>query len=389
MLNSKIENEKLYLIPEGRIDTNNAPQFQKEADALINEHPGLIVVIDADDLSYISSAGLRVVLSLMKKGLKVSIINANSTVYEIFEATGFTEMMEVKKAYKKMSIEGLEPIGRGSNGIVYRVDEETIVKVYLNPDSLPDIQNERRLARYTFVHGIPTAISYDIVRVNNTYGSVFELLNSSTLSMLINEDPDNYKKYVHEFVSLLKTIHSKTSEPGDVPSIKETYLNYALFLKDYLPQDSYNKLIGMIEAVPEDNHLVHGDYYTNNVMMQGDDPILIDLDTLSCGNPVFEFASTFNAYVGFNYVYEKTDDFVRITKYMCALIWDEFLEQYFEGESEEQLKLRNKRAAILGFTRILRRHIKRIGTDTEKTMAEYNKCRNRLIELIDEVDSLI
>ena len=67
-------------------------------------------------------------------------------------------MTEVRKAYRVISVEGCELLGQGANGRVYRIDPDTIVKIYLNPDSLPEIQRERELARLAFVAGVPTAI---------------------------------------------------------------------------------------------------------------------------------------------------------------------------------------------------------------------------------------
>ena len=105
------------------------------------------------------------ILRLRKQEPELAIVNASPEVYEIFEMTGFTEMMPVSRAYRRVSVDGCEVIGQGANGKVYRLDPETIIKVYLNPNSLPDIHRERELARKAFVLGIPTAIPYDVVKV--------------------------------------------------------------------------------------------------------------------------------------------------------------------------------------------------------------------------------
>ena len=85
----------------------------------------------------------------------------------------------------RYAAEGCEVIGEGANGIVYRTDPDTIVKVYKNHDALEEIHNERELARKAFVLGIPTAIPYDVVRVGEGYGSVFELLNAKSFAKII------------------------------------------------------------------------------------------------------------------------------------------------------------------------------------------------------------
>src|SRR5574344_746926 len=124
--------------------------------------------------------------------------------------TRFSELIHVEKAYRVISIEGCEIIGQGANGKVYRLDPDTIIKVYLNPDSLPDIHRERELARRAFVLGIPTAIPYDVVKVGDGYGSVFELLNAKSFAKLIKAEPENLHKYVEMYIDLMKKIHSTT-----------------------------------------------------------------------------------------------------------------------------------------------------------------------------------
>ena len=121
---------------------------------------------------------------------KLAIVNASPEVYEIFEMTGFTEMMPVSRAYRRVSVDGCEVIGQGANGKVYRLDPETIIKVYLNPNSLPDIHWERELARKAFVLGIPTAIPYDVVKVGGRIRAPsFELLNAKSFGSLIAAAP--------------------------------------------------------------------------------------------------------------------------------------------------------------------------------------------------------
>jgi anti-anti-sigma factor len=169
---------------KGRIDSNNAVQVEKEMWDQLTGQNDAEVVLDATDLEYISSAGLRVILRLKKSHQDLKIINVNSDVYEILEMTGFTEMMQVKKAYRRVEVDESQVIGRGANGTLYRIDSDNVVKVYNNPDALDEIQHEREVARLALVLGIPTAISYDVVKVGSSYGSVFELLNARSLGTL-------------------------------------------------------------------------------------------------------------------------------------------------------------------------------------------------------------
>ena len=68
------------------------------------------------------------------------------------------------------------------------IDPDTIVKVYLNPDALPEIHRERELARLAFVAGVPTAIPYDVVRIEGGgYGSVFELVGFTDVITVVQD----------------------------------------------------------------------------------------------------------------------------------------------------------------------------------------------------------
>ena len=383
--NAEAETLRIYLI--GHIDSANAAQVEKEITEVRNAHPECTkMIIDASKLEYISSAGLRVILRLRKVYADLKLVNVSAEVYEIFDMTGFTEMMTVEKAYRVISTEGCEVIGQGANGKVYRIDRDTIVKVYMNPDSLPDIQRERELARHAFVLGIPTAIPYDVVRVGEGYGSVFELLNATSFAKWLAQKPEDLDEIVRESVDLLKKIHSTVVKPGEVPDMRKTALQWVTFLKDYLSPEKGEKLVAMVEAVPVDYHMMHGDYHIKNVMLQDGEALLIDMDTLCHGHPVFEFASIFNAYQGFSCAdHTNIERFLGITYEQGAQLWNKTLKYYFEGRSEEEIAAIGDRAKIIGYSRILRRAYRR---PDEENSAVIAFCKKEIEDLLERVDSL-
>jgi len=387
-VNYKQEDGILTIELGGRIDSSNSQQAEAEITEICGKCGGDAVVVDLEDLEYISSAGLRVILRLKKSHPELKIVNASSEVYDIFEMTGFTEMIPIEKAYRKLSVDGCEVIGQGSNGKVYRIDRDTIIKVYMNPDSLPDIHRERELARKAFVMGIPTAIPYDVVKVGEGYGSVFELLNAKSFSKLIVAEPENTDHYIELYVDLLKKIHATELKKGEMPDMKEVALDWASFLKDHLPEDIWTKLYGLIEAVPENNHMLHGDYHIKNVMMQDGEVLLIDMDTLCLGDPIFEFGSIYNAYVGFSELdHDVSQNFLGIPHETAEYIWKRTLELYFDTTDEQKLAEIEKKAVLMGQTRILRRTIRRL-SGTPEGEAQIECSRNHLLELVPQVDSL-
>ena len=295
----RIDKDILYVAIAGRIDATNASEAEEKVFAIIYDNKDKHIVLDADKLEYISSAGLRVILKIRKEEPKFAIINVAADVYDIFDMTGFTDMVTVEKAYQRMSVEGCEFIAKGANGAVYRYDDETIVKTYFAKDALPEIKQERENARRAFVLGINTAIPYGIVRVGDGYGTVTELLNATSVTKLIRNNPDDLTQAAKYYIDMLKNIHSIEVEDGVVPDMKETALTWADFVAPHIPEEEAKKLRALMEAVPKKNTLMHGDYHTNNIMVQNDEPLLIDMDTLCMGHPIFELGSMFNAFIGY------------------------------------------------------------------------------------------
>ncbi len=287
----------------GRIDSNSAAAAEAGIRAAITAEAENLV-LDASGLEYISSAGLRILLRLRKEYPELRIINVSSEIYEIFDMTGFTEMMKVEKAYRTLSVEGCECIGRGAKGAVYRLDDENIVKVYFNADALDAIKNERDMAKLALILGVPTAISYEVVRVGKSYGSVFELLNARSFSQILAQEPESFDSCVREFAGLLKKIHSIEVPAGKLPDIRPEVLGWVDRLGSAVPENAKEKLKKLILAVPDRDTMLHGDFHPKNIMLQNGEALVIDMDTLSTGHPIFELCSVYNALIGF-YEYDS------------------------------------------------------------------------------------
>ena len=383
----RIDKDILYISIEGRIDASNATQAEEKIFSIKNEQPGKHTVIDAETLEYISSAGLRIILRLRKEEPKLAIINVAADVYEVFDMTGFTDMVTVEKAYPKMSVEGCEFIAKGANGAVYRYDDETILKTYFAKDALPEIKQERENSRRAFVLGINTAIPYGIVRVGDNYGTVTELLNAVSVTKLIRDNPDDLSAAAKYYVDMLNNIHTTEVGDGEVPDMKETALDWARFVSAHIPEEQGKKLISLIEAVPKKNTLLHGDYHTNNIMVQNGEPLLIDMDTLCMGHPVFEFGSMFNAFVGYSELdHQVTLNFFGYTHETAGKFWDMVLKLYLGTEDESVCRSVAEKAMIIGYTRMLRRAARR--PNEADSPAKIARCKEMLALLLSKTDSL-
>ena len=96
-INYNKEAEKLTVSPEGRLDTATALEVEKTLGELLNGVSDLI--LDMKKVTYVSSAGLRVLLKLQKimftQG-KMKLIGVNDTVMEVLEITGFANILRIE-----------------------------------------------------------------------------------------------------------------------------------------------------------------------------------------------------------------------------------------------------------------------------------------------------
>ena len=373
----------------GRIDSNNAAAAERDIMAQLAGAGSEPVVLNAADLEYISSAGLRVILRLKKRFSDVRIVDVSSEVYEILEMTGFTEMMPVEKAYRVVSVEGCEVVGEGFNGKVYRIDQDNVVKVYKNADALDAIQHEREVARLALILGVPTAISYDVVRVGDSYGSVFEMLNARSFARILAEEPERMDWCVREYVDLLKKVHSIEVPAGKLPSIKEEAMSFIRRIKDRLPAGCGDKLERMAAEIPESDHMIHGDYHTKNIVLAGDEVLLIDMDTLSVGHPIFELAQMYNSYAGFSeYNPQVVKDFQGYDRTTALEFWAKSLRRYLNTEDPRRIAEVEDKVRCLAYADLIdwmSRHSDLTEEEDRETMALWKR---ELVALLDRVDSL-
>ena len=322
----------------GKIDSNNAAKFENLLLNAAGENYGDIT-LDASELEYISSAGLRVLLKL-KKGTrgKVNVINVSSEIYDIFDVTGFTNILNAEKKLREISTENMEKIGEGGNGTVYRIDADTIVKVYKEQNSPEKIKGERETSRKAFLKGIPTAISYDFVKADGYYGIVYEMINAKTLAQVIGEQPDKLEYYAKECAKLLKQLHTTEFEPGELPSAKEFCSYWLDIFKEYLTGEEEKILRRVTERIPERNTFIHGDYHVSNIMLQDGELILIDTGGSSLGHPIIDLIGMALVYIFAKKNPESLYKIAHITPEQADVFWNVFMKEYFNTDDEALIK---------------------------------------------------
>ena len=377
-----LEEKVLTLFMEGELNSYNADNVEKEIDETLKGKAFDKLVLDFSHISYISSAGLRIVLKLKQKYNNISIVETSLEVYDIFQMTGFANIMDIKKGLKRVYLSGAEVVGDGYYSTVYRVDKDTIIKVFNRVSDSEQIERELKLAKQAFVLGIPTAISFDIVKVDDgKLGVRYEMLDCMSLRNAIVNYPEKEEEYISKYAALLKKMNTTECLDPNIPDKKQAYITKLGKIKQFLPDDVNAKLLKMFEAIPERKTLIHGDCHFKNIMVQNGELLLIDMDTLSVGYPIFELATLYAPYVAFNEDEPgNSERFFGISDEKAAKLYDELLSRYFDKVDDA---IRDK-IKIVGYVHMIRWTS---NNDPENTK-RLNGCKERLLKLLEKYDDL-
>lgn len=396
-MKTEVKDGVLTLFPTGHVNSKNAAEFERDVMASLESAPGVRVVFDVDKLEYISSAGLRVLLKAMKRAKgTLKVINATSDVYDIFQITGFSELADIKKRLREISVEGCELIGQGGFGKVYRLDEETIAKIY-NPNiSLELVEQERDVSQKAFLLGIPTAISYDVVRCGDSYGVVFEMLDAKTTAQIIDADPSRIPEIAGESAKLLKELHA--IEPGaniGLTNRKQQYLDWVDSLAKHLTTEEVDKLRAFIDAIPDRNTFLHGDYNAKNIMLRNGEFQLIDIGDAGVGHPIFDIAGLMLAYIILPNTKSETRSIEELRSLLgfdfeyAPQVWGTMCGVYFSLSSPEEISDITKR--LMPYCMLLMTYtaMRAAGNSDEAIRVRVDKLlRPRLMPAIENVAPL-
>lgn len=348
MLEHILQNGTLTITAPHRIETANVAQIEADALALATEHEGTPLAIDASGLEYISSAGLRVLLKLakMQKSAKLPIQNVSPDVYEIFETTGFTTILDVQKRLRQVSIEGAAFIGEGANGKVYRIGDDQIIKVYRPTIPLETVREEREASKRAFLLGVPSAIAFDTVRCGDGYGNVFELIDADSVAGRIQKQPEKLAYYAEATGKLLRQLHNIELPAGTLQAA-ESYLHRNIdALGEYFTEAEREKLHKVFTDLPAKSRFIHNDFHLKNIMEANGELVLIDLGDAGAGNPLIDLIHCYMIckIVGSGLA-ERVTHFIGVTPEQIAEYWPLFLKAYLGTDDDAAVEAQNARLA--------------------------------------------
>lgn len=302
---------------------------------------------------YYKSIAESLELTLNKTGAFKELIKH---INFIWPGTFDSEKARYKK-YREVSVDGCKVIGRGAKGEVYRYDDELIIKVFNQNNTYHDVEQEIALSRRAFILGIPTAISFGIVSVGERYGAMYELVDSETMSSLISRNPGQADVYARIMADLAHEIHAV--DIGDSDEFPEGVVRIMDYIDGGVAQEDEalaERCRELIRGLPQSTTLLHGDFHTGNVFMQNGEPLLIDMDRISKGHPVFELSDLY-----YFYVVLGEDDPAVVENFMgfsydtAKGFFRSFLRYYLDTDEESRIAEVSEKASLLCYSRMIRK----------------------------------
>ena len=349
--NYNLDKGVLTISPDGRLDTEAAVKFEAELAEICSSNPHDSMVLDAEKLQYVASSGLRTILKMAKTENNFSVENVSPAVYSVFEMTGFSRIIKIRKALRKIDLEKCEKIGFGGNGAVYRVSEDEIVKVNYNPATYAALDLELAKAKEAFLLGIPTAISFDLVDCGEgRRGVVYETIKSRTLGESIQSSPELMEELTEKYIEQLNILHAVHTDNPVFSNAKDNYRKQVADASKYFTEEEGKMLERILEVLPEGDRLCHCDAHPKNIMIQNGEMFWIDMEGMSVGHPIYDLISIAVILNGM-----RTDE---MTVGICGMdiqtvrkFKECFIRKYFRTDDTEMIR---NYASILDALRLIR-----------------------------------
>ena len=335
----------LYIELPSLLDKNNSQDVLNDIYSRLDSNISKLV-FNAQELRYITADGLDVILELKKKYNDILIDNARIGITDTLALYGFNYFVDINKKYRFVSIEGCKVIGEGGHGTIYKIGEDTILKVYKDHSPIEVIEKERLYAKNAFTHGISTAIAYDVVETEQGYGVIFELINGMTLGQYLKDHPEKLNEYSEKFSDLLYTLNHTEADVDLYDDYQEVLIQRCEASLKYISRKNVEELKRIVKSIPKGNGMIHGDYHPNNVMIDSEGKlVLIDMADIARGNGFYDLGSSYllmKFLPKIPLLKSVSKKVTSISPNSCLKMWDILMHRYFNTNDEELFKKLDK-----------------------------------------------
>lgn len=177
-------------------------------------------------------------------------------------------------------------IGKGRTASVYEWGENEVLKLFNQGENMG---NEAENCRVINSLGIPSPQVAGTIEIDGCQGIIFERVKGITLTRMIEPNKESLAKYAKLLAELQTEVNSH--RVNITPNLNKELTNKIGFIRK-IGADKRNKIIEMLNGLPEDNAICHYDFHPDNVIMSQRGPVIIDWANVLVGNALADAART-------------------------------------------------------------------------------------------------
>lgn len=313
-------------LPE-RIDSENSNKIEKELETIANKHPGKNLVLKADKTTYVSSAGLRVILKLKQMGRLDSLRGVCKDVYDIFEMTGLNNVVSIEKSVETRKQVYEELLGEDAYGYLYKKDKENVIRISKNWIEDENVYHGQELSQLGLKLDVSNAIILETVKTEQGMASIYAADSFETLNAYSEKHTDKSENIIKELVKELKR-YKECDEFDNKLQLEHIMLTDKVEEKlSNLWKDEKESIKRCINSLSRNNFPIFELLDDRTLLFSRNKIVFLDLSVLRYGNPVFELASAYRNILDHN-------SFIGLKGGDADEAWISFLRKYVENDDE-------------------------------------------------------
>ncbi len=258
--------------------------------------------------------------------------------------------MESERKFRYVSIENCKILGRGSHGIVYRLNDEQILKVYTDNSTFSAIDRERLYGKNVFLDDIPSAITFDTVVTEHGIGVIFELIDGIPMGTYMNLHPDKMDSLIEKYAALLKKIHNTKANTDVFGNSKDILIRaFENTSEKFFNSAQKESLIRIVNSIPDKFTYVHNDFHPQNIMIGSDgNMMVIDMAEMSYGSGIFDLGSLYMTLVFSGLLSDKLcKEITGLSSKQAKYVWKGLIRNYFNTQDENLIKEVERQCVVM------------------------------------------
>lgn len=227
----------------------------------------------------------------------------------------------------EINIQNLVKIASGFTADVFMLDNTKVLKLYFEGWDMNYIKNEFHVDSLIQSYSIKTPITYEMITVGNRTGIIFQKLKNITMKDKINNDKKNSFAYAKTLAQVHYKVNSVIDSKNGLTEQKDAYIK-VIETRSTLNNNQKNKLIQLLNSLPDGNKICHGDFHPYNLLYEDDDIYIIDWVGALRGNPLADVAGS---YLIIKAMGLKAENNLSFLKYkMSSFLINKFAEVYLK-----------------------------------------------------------